>query len=212
MRRAALIGIAVIVTALSAWAQPVPPLTGRVVDIADILSPHAEAEITALLRAHEDSTGNQIAVLTIPSLDGAVLEEFATTVFRTWGLGEEDRNNGVLILIARDDRKIRIEVGFGLEGALTDASAGAIIRNEMTPRFRDGDFSGGTLAAARAVVQTIDGTYVTRTDQEGGNDDMPPLVALILACTHGLLPMALGFASLKKPFAQRFTRVTPKLN
>lgn len=146
--------------AAAASAQPaVPTLTGRVVDQADLLSPTVETALTQRLAAHEDSTTNQIAVLTIPSLNGEVLEEFATTVFRTWELGQAELDNGVLLLIARDDRKIRIEVGYGLEGELTDRLAGAIIRDEMTPRFRAGDFEGGILAAVEAVIGALEGTY-----------------------------------------------------
>lgn len=169
----------------SAIAQPgVPELTGRVVDLADLLRASTEAELTARLAAHEDSTSNQIAVLTIPSLNGEVLEPFATDVFRTWGLGQTDRDNGVLILIARDDRKIRIEVGFGLEGALPDATAGAIIRNEMTPRFRNGDFEGGTLAAVDAVIGSIEGEY-TPTESTGGS---PWWGALLFTLLFGAVP------------------------
>lgn len=150
-----------------ASAQPdVPALTGRVVDRADLLSPTVEAAITERLAAHEDSTTDQVALLTIPSLNGEVLEEYATTVFRTWGLGVEELDNGVLLLIARDDRKIRIEVGYGLEGDLTDQLSGIIIREEMTPRYRAGDFEGGTLGAVEAIVAVLEGTYeepVTRS-------------------------------------------------
>lgn len=152
--------LAVGAVASGAASQPaVPDLTGRVVDLADLLSPEAERAIAELSRAHEDSTTNQVAVLTVPSLNGENLEEWATEVFRTWGLGQAEANNGVLLLIARDDRKIRIEVGYGLEGDLTDARAGRIIRNEMTPRFRDRAFEAGTLAAVEAIVGTLDGSY-----------------------------------------------------
>ena len=155
-------GVAWLVLAASAVAQDVPRLTGRVVDRADLLSPSTEATVTERLAAHEDSTGNQIAVLTIPSLEGAVLEPYATRVFRAWGLGEADRDNGVLLLVARDDREVRIEVGYGLEGALTDATADAIIRHEIVPRFRDEDFNGGVLAATDAMLAAVAGEYEAR--------------------------------------------------
>ena len=117
-------------TASGAHALEVPPLTGRVVDRADVLSPATEAALTARLAAHEDSTSNQVVVLTVPSLDGEVLEPYATRVFRTWGLGQAAADNGVLLLVAVDDRQLRIEVGYGLEGDLTDALSGQIIRRE----------------------------------------------------------------------------------
>ena len=148
-------------TSASTWgdAARIPDLTGRIVDLADLVSPSLESMLTERLAAHEDSTGNQIAVLTIPSLRGEVLEPYATEVFRTWGLGDAEANNGVLLLVARDDRKIRIEVGYGLEGAIPDVLAARIIRNEMTPRFRDGDFGGGIAAALDALMGAATGTY-----------------------------------------------------
>ena len=159
MRHLALLGLLIGLATL-ATAQPgVPALTGRVVDRAELLSPDIEAAITERLSLHEDSTTNQVAVLTIPSLNGEVLEEYATDVFRTWALGQADADNGVLLLIARDDRKIRIEVGYGLEGELTDRLAGYIIREEMTPRFRAGDFESGILGATEAILGALEGTY-----------------------------------------------------
>ena len=124
-------------------------------DTAEILAPHVEDELAMRLENLEDSTGAQVAVLTIPSLGGAVLEEYATEVFRTWGLGQADVDNGVLLLVARDDRELRIEVGYGLEGVLTDALAGRIIRTEIVPRFRTGDFDAGVLAGIDAILKTV---------------------------------------------------------
>lgn len=151
-----------LILAPAVLSQDVPPLTGRVVDRAEVLSPSTEAAVAARLAGHEDSTGNQVAVLTVPSLEGAVLEPYATRVFRAWGLGEADRDNGVLLLVARDDREVRIEVGYGLEGALTDATADAIVRHEIVPRFREGDFNGGTLAATDAILAAVAGEYEAR--------------------------------------------------
>ena len=154
-----ILALALVGAAMPSGAQPaVPELTGRVVDGADLLRPATEASLDARLAAFEESTTVQIAVLTVRSLDGEVLEPFATHVFRTWGLGQAGADNGVLILISELDRQIRIEVGYGLEGALTDARAGRIIRNEMTPRFRAGDFDGGVLAATDAVMAAAEGT------------------------------------------------------
>ena len=103
--------------------KPVPPLTGRVVDLADILSPETERTVEALLAEHEAATSNQVAVLTIPSLDGEPLEDYSLRVARAWQLGTSEFDNGVLLLIAYRDRKIRIEVGYGLEGVIPDAIA-----------------------------------------------------------------------------------------
>ena len=145
---------------LSGWAQPaIPPLSGRVVDHAAILSPATESEVTTILRLHEDSTSNQIVVLTIASLEGAVLEEHSLEVARSWKLGQEGKNNGVLFLIAYVDRKMRIEVGYGLEGDLPDIVAKRIIDNNIRPLFRDSNFDDGVLSGVRAIVGAIEGTY-----------------------------------------------------
>lgn len=164
-------------------AQDVPALSGRVVDTAGILSPTTEAALTARLAALEDSTMAQVAVLTVPSLDGAVLEEYATEVFRAWGLGQADRDNGVLLLIAHADRQLRIEVGYGVEGDLTDARAGAIIRDEIVPRFRDGDVDAGVIAGVDAIVGSLDGTY-----QEPAPEPMPWWFWALFAVAFGSLP------------------------
>ncbi len=151
--------VALLVLASSARGQGVPALTGRVVDTAEILSPAVEAALTERLAAFEDSTTTQVVVLTVPSLGGAVLEEFATRVFREWGIGQEGRNNGALLLVARDDRQVRIEVGYGLEGDLTDARSATIIRTDIVPHFRDGDYDAGVLAGTEAILASVAGTY-----------------------------------------------------
>ena len=166
--RLAALGLALI-AALAAHAQPaVPPLTGRVMDYAGVLAPSTEQVLAASLAAHEDATGNQVVVLTVPSLEGETVEAFALRVFNTWGLGQAERDNGVLVLIARDERTMRIEVGYGLEGTLTDSRAGRIIRSEFIPSFRNQDYDAGTLAGVSAVVGTIEGTYEPRDEPSGG--------------------------------------------
>ena len=139
-------------------AVEVPYLSGRVVDTAEVLSPEAGERIAALLKGHEERTSNQVAVLTVPTLEGESIEDFANRVFEAWRLGQADQDNGVLVAIAVDDRRLRIEVGFGLEGTLTDLAAGRIIRNVMTPRFREGDYDGGVEAGAQAVIAALEST------------------------------------------------------
>ncbi|MEO0557016.1 MAG: TPM domain-containing protein [Bacteroidota bacterium] len=181
MRPSLFVSFLGLVVVASALAQPnVPALTGRVVDQADILSAHVESGLAQRLAQFEDSTGAQVVVLTIPSLDGAVLEEFATTVFRTWGLGQAGADNGVLLLVARDDRELRIEVGFGLEGDLTDAMAGRIIRNVIVPQFRAGDFDAGVLLGVDAILGSIEGTYVPPDDVATDDGDLIGLLLLPL--------------------------------
>ena len=140
-----------------AGAADVPYLTGRVVDAAEVLSPAARERLGAALKAHEDRTTNQVVVLTVPTLAGESVEDYATRVFEGWKLGRRDRDNGVLVLVAPSDRRMRIEVGYGLEGTLTDAVAGRIIRNQMTPRFKSGDFDGGVIEGVEAVVAVLEG-------------------------------------------------------
>jgi uncharacterized protein len=141
----------------AALAADVPYLTGRVVDNAEILSAEAERRIAARLKSHEDRTTDQIAVLTVQSLDGESVEEFAVKVFESWKLGQKGKDNGVLVVVAPRERRMRIEVGYGLEGPLTDAHASRIIRDAMTPRFKAGDFDGGVEAGVAAIIARLTG-------------------------------------------------------
>ena len=135
----------------------VPYLQGRVTDNAEIISPDVATRISDRLKAHETSTTNQVAVLTVPSLEGEDIESFALRVFEAWQLGQRGKDNGVLVVIAPQDRRMRIEVGYGLEGALTDLEAGRIIRNIMAPRFKAGDFNGGIQQGVDAVIGQLSG-------------------------------------------------------
>lgn len=151
----------------------VPPLEGRRVhDQAGVLSSQTVQNLELQLKLHQDSTGNQIAILIIQSLQGESLEEFSLRVAHDeWKLGSEKNDNGALLLIAIDDRKMRIEVGQGLEGVLTDALCSQIIRNEMAPEFRRGDYDAGVLLAINAIVQAIAGEY-TAEQTVGENSEM----------------------------------------
>lgn len=170
MNRAS-VGSTVVATLLAATFAPtastadleVPYLAGRVNDLADLLSPGAETAIEAQLQQLEESTGTQVAVLTIPSLGDEVLEDFSLRVAETWKLGRGQFDDGVLILIARDDRKMRVEVGYGLEGTIPDAYAKRIADDLMKPHFRTGDFDGGVTAAVEAVAGLVT-----------GDDSLPP--------------------------------------
>lgn len=134
-----------------------PKLTGRVVDAADLLSPEARARIDGKIKAHEDRTGDQVVVATVPSLQDRTVEDYANRLARAWGIGQKKTNNGVLLLVAPKERKVRIEVGYGLEGALTDALSKTIITTAITPRFRQGDFSGGVEAGVDAILPILAG-------------------------------------------------------
>ena len=142
-------------------ATDVPYLMGRINDYAGILSDDARLELEQLLREHEMQTTNQIVILTILSLEDEILENFANDVYNTWGLGKKENDNGVLLLVSLNDKKIRIEVGYGLEGYLTDAECSSIIRNEMAPNFRRNDYDKGITSAVRSIIDGIEGAYET---------------------------------------------------
>ncbi len=184
-----------LLVALAAHAQPaVPPLSARVTDLGDVLSAQTEQALALTLAAHEDSTSNQVVVLTVPSLEGESVERYANRVFNAWGLGRAATNNGVLVLIARDEREMRIEVGYGLEGTLTDSRAGRIIRTSFIPSFRDGDYDAGTLAGVTAILGVLDGTY--EPPEDGGGNALPWYGRLIFGLTHILLPGIVAFYTL----------------
>jgi len=134
-----------------------PSLSGRVVDGANVLSQGAKQELTTLLAAHETATSDQVVVVTVTSLQGVSIEEFGVALGRHWGIGPKNRNAGVVFLIAPKERKVRIEVGYGLEAVLTDALARTIIDQKILPRFRKGDIQGGIVAGGKAIVGVLDG-------------------------------------------------------
>jgi len=152
-------------------AAEVPYLTGRVTDTAEILSEATRRSLATILKAHEDRTGNQIAVLTIPTIGGEDIEEYAVEVFNTWELGQENRDNGVLIVVVPNDRRMRIEVGYGLEATLTDALAGRIIRSVMTPKFKNGDYDAGLAEGVKAVVAVLEGGELAEVESGSGGSE-----------------------------------------
>lgn len=152
-------------------------------DQANILSASTKAQLEAVLKAERDSTSNQIALLIVPSLEGDDIDSYGIRVAEAWKLGTKDNDNGVLLLIALKDRKVRIDVGQGLEGVLTDAMSSRINRNEIAPRFRQGDYDGGVKAGVVAIIQTIKGQYVN-TDppqrKRGGRSPWLTVIFIIL--------------------------------
>jgi uncharacterized protein len=149
--------VALLVAFAASGVADVPYLTGRVVDDAEILKPATRERITALSKAHEDKTTDQVVVLTIPTLGGESVEEYANRVFAAWKLGQNGKDNGVLVVVAPQDRKMRIEVGYGLEGTLPDVAASRIIRNVMTPAFRANNFDDGIADGVAAIVAQLEG-------------------------------------------------------
>ena len=134
-----------------------PKLTGRVVDGADLLSATEENELNADLEALEAKSTDQLVVVTLPSLQGYEIEEFGYKLGRHWGIGQKDKDNGVLLIVAPNERKVRIEVGRGLEPLLTDALTRLIIENGILPRFRSGDFAGGIAAGVSDIIAVLRG-------------------------------------------------------
>jgi len=166
----------------------IPFLSGRVVDDANILSEPARTRLTAALKAHEDATTNQVVVLTVPTIGSTSVEEYAVKVFETWKLGQKGKDNGILVVVVPQDRKMRIEVGYGLEGTMPDAAAGNIIRTWMTPAFKAGNYDKGIEDGVAAIVARLEGrgepsdrTPAAAPASSGGSDVTPlPWWGLIL--------------------------------
>lgn len=150
--------LAVVFCATEAPAEPrFPALSGRVVDQAELLSQADEADLGGMLAEHEHRTGNQVVVVTLRSLEGYDIADYGYQLGRYWGIGEAGRDNGALLMVAPRERGVRIEVGYGLEGVLTDARAHQIIQQEILPRFKAGDLPGGIRAGLQAVLALLEG-------------------------------------------------------
>ncbi|ODS03924.1 hypothetical protein AUC71_06995 [Methyloceanibacter marginalis] len=156
--RAVLLAVALGSAILPASAEPTfPTLSGRVVDDANLLSPEDEQTLTEELKQLEDKSSDQLVVVTLPSLQGYTIEDFGYRLGRHWGIGTKALDNGVLLIVAPNERKVRIEVGYGLEPLLTDALSKIIIENGILPRFRTGDFSGGIKDGVRDIALALTG-------------------------------------------------------
>ena len=140
-----------------------PPLTGRVVDDAGVLDSRTVGELTLMLADHERDTGQQVVVVTLRSLQGYTIEDYGYQLGRHWGIGQKGANNGALLIVAPKEHKVRIEVGYGLEGTLTDAISSTIIQNYILPSFKRGDYSAGIVAGTTSILGVL-----------GGNSLSPP--------------------------------------
>jgi uncharacterized protein len=170
---------------VSAHARDVPFLSGRIVDEANLLTPTARAQIEPKLAGFERQTGSQVVVLTIQSLQGDPIEDFSIRVAQTWKLGRQGKDNGVIFLIAQEERLMRIEVGYGLEPQLTDAESGRILDNIVRPAFREGNFSGGIEQGVDAILAALGGAEVPEQPAETASDQVPVGFALILLVVVG---------------------------
>ena len=154
--RGFVLALLILLLPAAALAQPkFPPLTGRVVDNAQLLSPEAEASLTNELAALEQKTGHQVVVATLPDLQGYEIEDYGYQLLRTWGIGRKDQDDGAILIVAPNQKKVRIEVGYGLEPVLTDALSSLIIQQAILPPFRNGDFEGGIVAGTQQIVRQL---------------------------------------------------------
>lgn len=159
-RLGAAVAVCAVLLVRGVLAAELPELRGRVNDYAELLPANVEHALEEALSQYERETKHQFAILTVESLEGAPIEDYSIRVVEKWKLGSAEADDGVLLLVVLSDRKMRIEVGYGLEGDLPDILAGRIVRDEMAPRFRTGDFPGGIVAAAQAVMKATGGTAV----------------------------------------------------
>lgn len=181
---ALIIAFLILLLSLPAFAQTFPPLTGRVVDAANLLKSEERAALEAKLKAHEDKTTDQVVVATLRSLEGHEVEDYANRLFRHWQLGQKGKDNGALLLVAPQERKVRIEVGYGLEGALTDALSKVIIATAIAPQFQKGNFAGGIDAGVDAMLSILTGDaeeWQRRAEvREDSTTAIDPVIAFII--------------------------------
>ena len=178
----------------TAYGLDVPRLQGYVNDYAGMISPPAKSKIEEGLRAFEQSDSTQIVILTIPSLEGENIEEFGIKVAETWKIGQQVKDNGVLFIVSKQERKIRIEVGRGLEGKLTDLMAGRIIDQVVKPRFKQGDFDGGFIAGVSSLIDATRGEFkADRRSARQRQRGVPPFLTIFLF--FGIFTLILGSLS-----------------
>ena len=188
----AALGLVIFAGPAFAFAIPEKPQS-YVNDYASLLSPGARQELEGILGDFEKETSNQVVLAIFPSLDGEVLEDLSIRLAEKWKIGTKKNDNGILLLIFRDDHAVRLEVGYGLEGALPDALAGQIIRNELVPAFREGDYDRGVLKAVSAVLQATRGEYKAASPNDP-MEEYAPWLFLILVF-YLLIPL-LGYGIL----------------
>ena len=171
-----------------AFALDFPPLTGRIVDQANIIGASSRADIETKLTDLEDKSGIQLVVATVKTLAGNDIETYANGLFRFWKLGEKDKNNGVLLLVAPNEHKVRIEVGYGLEATLTDALSSVIISSAIVPRFRANDYSGGVARGVDGIIGVLSGdsaewqkkVELRRDDRSGEASNLTPFLIFLV--------------------------------
>lgn len=184
--RAIIVMLAFAVTTAAALAQSLtfPALTGRVVDEAGIFDADARAALEKISADLEAKSSDQLVVVTLKSLQGTSIEDYGYQLGRHWQIGQKGKDNGVLLIVAPNERKVRIEVGYGLEGTLTDLISNFIIQNSILPRFRAGDFQGGINRGAQDIVQVLTGDaeeYTQRAARANATQEIDPVEMIIIA-------------------------------
>jgi uncharacterized protein len=179
--RAALSGLLLAALILAAHALTFPQLTGRVVDEAGVLDPATRAALTTKLADFETRTTGQLVVVTLKSLQDTSIEDYGYQLGRAWGIGQKEKNSGALLIVAPNERKVRIEVGYGLEGQLTDAVSKLIIENAILPRFKAGDFAGGITRGVDDIIQALTDPEEWRARAKQRPDSQPFGIDLLSA-------------------------------
>jgi uncharacterized protein len=184
--------------AFAAWAQvAVPPYSAPVVDLTKTLTREQQAALSRMLQEFEARKGSQIAVLLVPTAAPEEIEQYSIRVAEQWKTGRKNADDGAILVVAKNDRAVRIEVGYGLEGALNDATANRIIREAILPRFREGDFYGGITAGVDRMIRVVDGEPLPEAEAPqpqvgGGIGQSLPILLMLALVVGGLLRRMLG--------------------
>ncbi|MGL4370151.1 MAG: TPM domain-containing protein [Spirochaetota bacterium] len=189
--------LALLLAAVPAYALDVPALKGHVNDYAGMISPENAAFLESALKSFEETDSTQVVILTVPSLEGEALEDYCIKVADAWKIGESKKDNGVIFFAAKNDRRMRIEVGRGLEGVLTDLISGRIVDMVVSPRFKNGDFDGGFAEGTKAIIAVCRGEF--KNDGTDAKKDGRPLQTYII-----ILFIVLYFAVL---IISRFSKI-----
>lgn len=190
----ALLALASGVSAADAGMPPFPALTGPVVDGANLLSADDQYAITQKLAAYDRGSGNQVVVVTVPTLNGYPIEQWGYQLGRHWGIGEKGKNTGAILIVDSGEKKLRIEVGYGLEGTLTDAISDNIIRNVIVPKFKQQDYAGGISDGVDAVLSVLGGDEnAPQTPEEQHRDHFSTLFLMLFLGFMLVRVLAAGF-------------------
>lgn len=170
-----IIAASLLIPVQQSYALDVPALQGRVNDYGDMISPEAESLLEERLKSFELSDSTQVVILTVNSLEGDAMEDFTIRVAEKWKIGQSKKDNGVILFASKNDRRMRIEVGRGLEGVLTDLLSGRILDNVIRPRFKAGDFDGGFIDGTGSIIDACRGEFKNDSDTSSSTDNESPI-------------------------------------